>query len=485
LHGTQVRPSASVSSFQSALRPTSVRLKAYSPVQLCSGDTLQLGKSVQFGRDDFPPVEVRAHFRYPELGNGSSSGKRTFIGVTSPDFANGKFASNADVERLIAGVRATGTWRTEQNDGMKSIAPEEEADSECEHREEEIQGTQSRWERRLVNADQLNVDNQSPTASNGGKSDDDEHTPRGGPERDDSPPFDLDALPPVRESTMRPSGYRVPPSVLYQSDDEESELPRGSENRQDAEDEEDQETDGEGPERLRLRPRPPINIAEPLVQLARRNDSTECRLAHRNLVPTADGTGAIYRLVPHTRGGSASDLWADPFDAIFDDEADLEPVQWSHQLPLSPGPKESSSKGHEEGDKNEVADPIHPPIAFYGANLERTEYNEDNEPHRDPAYGRWYSYTSEPDEEAIAFEGQIPLDPAHANDRDGEQDEDRIKSEETCHGQDGLPSLPPIWAPLLSEARTEDYEVKEEDVQDVADEGRTAVNTDKHVTFVS
>ncbi|ORY28134.1 hypothetical protein BCR39DRAFT_535588 [Naematelia encephala] len=191
LHGTHIHPNPS-----SSKEP--IKLRAMSPVQLFDMDSIVLGKPLS-SWVRYEPVKYRVTFRYPELGrNSSKGGDRKMLGTVTTASARSRFATPDNLYFLGKTIRGTASWELNMvggpgdgfDKGVSYFASSEEKNEQAS-------------------------------------------------DQDNGPPDVEPIVTATKETTMSisslvepsnsPSGvYRVPESVLYQSD-AEADLPRGTE----------------------------------------------------------------------------------------------------------------------------------------------------------------------------------------------------------------------------------------------------------------
>ena len=479
-----------------------VYLKSYAPVQICHGDTLLLGKAVQSGREDYHPVEVRVLFRYPELGKGSSNGKRTKIGPITPEFADGKFASVVDIVTLSAVIRRTGTWRAERpimTDSLKHVVQQGLVDQ----REEEIQETTHSCCDEVLDTS-VHLKGKSHLLADVSSERSDVESGHG----DRMCPFSLkdDVLSAFAGPDSKPSGYRVPASVLYQSEDE-PELPRGSAASHQNEEADEAATDDERPEvrsaHRRLsndtaqRPGTETGKRFQLLQTSRlisiintdrgtyRADSINCPLISKGfeLFDSVEDDRAPPRLpimAPSTLAADFADfekccvdcyrpggLPATMSPTLLAKLEELRTKYWSYAREVV------NAIVHSGKDMEKIREDE----KMYGANgdEEEKEPSENVQPEtdseaesaagRDPAYGRWYSYSSDLEEELESSYGQDEQVDTTQEDLNEKllHEEKVIKSEEHGHERGAIHLIRPARTSLSSQGGAEYQNVKKED----------------------
>lgn len=498
LHGTQIIPSGSILSCISSFNepnPQPIRLKPYSPVQICDGDTVFLGKSVQSGREDYRPIKVRVSFHYPELGRGSGSGaKRTSIGPWT-DSANGKFAFIADLGRLSAIVRKTGTWQAEQEKMMGSSDRVEESNV----REEPGGETQSRWQ----HLRRLDMTTHPSSESDPSRSEDERKLADGvyDPLTPLSSPGDVEVAP--DQQSTKSGVYRVPPSVLYQSEDEQD-LPRGSTAVR-GDRSEDLLTEDEGPEVFSVHRKPsvrPASYTERTAAWSANERLSEAVLPEVHASPY--GIQNSHRFGSCPSNGVLPQMWGNspcvvnhppsysehlPFDRysparhVSDSSKVVQMigVEWlSQRVPLESTittPYPAKAHAALPGDEEEIP-------AEDDEGDDAREGHSQGSSERDPAYGRWYSYSSEVEEEAVGSRLVSPISCGHGAAPDEDlSEEEEVKSEKAGDEQQ-LPAT--NFQSLFSEHDGEDAEVKDEVMEEVPtygdDRARSPSNSERQVT---
>ncbi|WWD19492.1 hypothetical protein CI109_103953 [Kwoniella shandongensis] len=217
LHGTSINSS-------------SIILKAESPVQVLHNDQISLGKDVKSAATNYTPITVRVIFRYPELGSGSTSfGGRKSIGKLKPDSALGKFASKSNEPTIRRFIQKTSSWKYEED--LKNVIDLSQDDKS------EL-GVDDR------HAIHIDDDDVESNAAEGYRSDTSEmYKPLDGKCEEFYP------------STPKMNRVGIPRSVLYDSEDDADEYPRGSSEEVQPDDDSmtDYDDDDEGPEILSTR----------------------------------------------------------------------------------------------------------------------------------------------------------------------------------------------------------------------------------------
>ncbi|WWC64398.1 uncharacterized protein I303_107008 [Kwoniella dejecticola CBS 10117] len=209
---------------------------AHEPVQLLHGDTLFLGKKVHSSGNDYDAVKLQVEYRHPHLGrpfqlNGQRDGLILFnpmnptatLADTQP-----QFETNPMFAKMRAATQAQIRETTQPNATMSPAV------DEVEKQEIEFIGTRSQISG-LTKYSPIEIHSTGPQSPISVKSKSDS----------DSCLLDQENVDP-RQSETRNNTYKVPLSVLYISEeDDTASLPRGSSESEDGELDDDSMTDYE------------------------------------------------------------------------------------------------------------------------------------------------------------------------------------------------------------------------------------------------
>ncbi|WVW85975.1 hypothetical protein I302_108013 [Kwoniella bestiolae CBS 10118] len=466
--------------------PTEITVSPNSPVQVVNGDIILLGRRVYSNGEWYDPLKLTVGFRHHELGKGSGAeNKRKQIGKIRSDFAIGKFAGIKDeaklrkvIESILpppaerrrkamimamsmdndAPIAYDGSGRIHTPPFIRAIHQEiidMNADDSVEFTHEHIHS--SRFSNQAGMG--LSQDSAIEIMSNRAES----------PISVRSDTNDSDQENTAPEMVNRSNTYRIPPSVLYLSEEEEDlSLPRGSSEEFDR-DVDDSMTDYEDDEVL-----------------------PQGRPSFRSLSGKVPGSSELY-----SDPGSPSGVFEDEHESEVDLESDNgEPevmgVREADNQPRALATPARSSTPRIQDDMGSINpdyhfnSPITIPIislplrrddATDGFDEQEDEVSRHSPP-SSPHYGAWYSYSSDDGEEIpeMSLDVNIPKPssdvpstlaavPAQVNNRPSPliHAEEGDQSNEPHHDDDEQDQLSDVHEHDDAESEEQDEEDFEED----------------------